>query len=104
MTVKPSEAAIREACRRMEKPEAFADEAVRRPNFYDFTYLAASLIEKHEPETLVEPELLRARILLAEEAEREWGDGAGEPYRRGDWDMDPRAIAVIRALKEGMPK
>ncbi len=99
MTDKPSEAAIREACRRAGYCEATAEEFVRRPTANRAVNLAASLIEKYEPDTLIDPYLKRARELL----KGEFPDRASD-IEQGDWDRWLATLAVIRALKEGMPK
>ena len=103
MTDKPSEAAIREACRRAGyKNEAYANAMVKNEAMDGAIALAASLIEKYEPETLIDPVTKWARVLLGEEAERVGSFDDAERYVNGDWDNEPQTLAVIRALKEGM--
>lgn len=91
-TNKPSEAAIREAKQRV----GYKDNA-----FYTPTLLAfAAMIEKHEPETLVDPAVLRAREICAEEEDEPFKDG----FSSGRYDTSCCMTVVIRALREGMPK
>lgn len=93
---RPSGAAIREALRRTK--HLTTDAAVRDVQMlteispYRELNFAAHLIEKYEPETLVDPVVLRAREICKEVF--------GFP---GAWECRTEK-AVIRALREGMPK
>ena len=104
MTDKPSETAIREACRRAGCSYDYTFRAVNSLGGYNTAMLAASLIEKYEPDTLTDPYLKRARDILAEEVERNGYHIAAKNFRKGDYDYSYETRAVIRALKEGMPK
>ena len=100
MTDKPSEAAIREACRRAGCSEDYTSRAVSSQDGYNTAMLAASLIEKYEPDTLIDPVTKRAREIFKQENPFLSPDNIS----KGMYDNGGAIRAIIRALKEGMPK
>lgn len=97
----PSRLAIIEAAKRTGSgdEEWYVNSVLSNPHYFKMTILAASLIEKYEPETLVDPVILKAREIYAEMYEK---DESKKLALKGRYDNFKTMEKLIKAIEAGI--